>query len=145
MPPELNDRAADNCRPLLAIAEFTSPAWAERARKAAMMLHRDADQVDDSPGVMLLVDLHSIFQSVKRDKLSSDEIVKSLGDMEHRPWPEWRHGRPITTRQLAQILKPFRVGPKTVRLGANTPKGYERDQFVDAFARYCGAATAQQP
>ena len=33
--------------------------------------------------------------------------------MEDRPWPEWRKGNPISTRQLARMLKLFKVNPGT--------------------------------
>jgi len=38
---------------------------------------------------------------------------------------------------LATMLGGYGIKPKTVRLGAfETPKGYDRDQFKDAFSRY---------
>jgi len=46
-------------------------------------------------------------------------------------------GSGINQRQLAKLLKPFGIAPKSVRLGPrNTPKGYMAAQFEDAFARY---------
>lgn len=33
------------------------------------------------------------------------------------------------------MLRPFRVKPRTVRVGEHTPRGYRLDQFEDAFAR----------
>jgi putative DNA primase/helicase len=57
--------------------------------------------------------------------------------METRPWPEWKNGKPMTDRQLAKVLKPFRIIPGTIRLDTgSTPKGYYRSAFDDAFARY---------
>jgi putative DNA primase/helicase len=40
----LHDRAADNWRPLLAIADAAGGAWPERARKAALTLAAADDQ-----------------------------------------------------------------------------------------------------
>ena len=56
--------------------------------------------------------------------------------MEHRPWPEFSHGKPITKVQLARLLRAFGIVPGTVRRGDLTSKGYRRAQFNDAFASY---------
>src|SRR5437588_712897 len=72
--------------------------------------------------------------------------------MEERPWAEWRKGKPITPPQLASLLKPFGIEPRTIRFGEggkSSAKGYLREQFEDAFARYLPASspavTASQP
>ena len=52
---------------------------------------------------------------------------------------EFARGKPITPTQLARLLKPFDISPKTLRFGAeegDTAKGYRRDWFEDAFERY---------
>ena len=60
--------------------------------------------------------------------------------------PEFKRGKPITTRQLASLLAPFGVAPKVIRRGFGTIRGYEVSQFKDAFARYGGdrSVTATQ-
>jgi putative DNA primase/helicase len=67
--------------------------------------------------------------------------------MEDRPWPEWRHGKPITVRQVARLLKPFGITPGTIRTQDSTPKGYYLTAFDDAFSRYppISSATTPQP
>src|SRR5690606_20581979 len=70
----------------------------------------------------------------------SKEIVDHLGAMEDRPWPEWgRQQKPITTRQLARLLKPFGVEPRSIRTVDGTPKGYLLADLTDAFSRYLPA------
>lgn len=60
-----------------------------------------------------------------------------LAQMEDRPWPEWRNGRPITPRQLARLLDNFDIVPINIRLGAgSTPKGYHRKAFNECVKRY---------
>jgi len=57
-------------------------------------------------------------------------------------------GGAITQKQLAGLLRPYRIESKSVRLpDGRTPKGYDRPQFEDAFARYLPppAATPPQP
>ena len=58
--------------------------------------------------------------------------------MEERPWPEWRNGRPITQRQLARLLEPFGIKPKTIWIDDRSAKGYDIKWFEDVFARYLG-------
>jgi hypothetical protein len=53
-----------------------------------------------------------IFDALAVDRLSSIEITDALAQMEDRPWPEWKGGKPITPRQLAKLLEPFRRGPE---------------------------------
>ena len=86
---------------------------------------------------MLLADLQAVFADCGADRLPSFELCNALARMEHRPWPEWKAGKPITPRQLARLLAPHRVSPGTIRLDdGTTPKGYYLSAFADAFARY---------
>ena len=66
----------------------------------------------------------------------SEEIVEHLVGLEERSWSEWKHGRSLTTSQLAALLKPLGIRPKGFRVGDKTPRGYARSQFEDSFARY---------
>ncbi len=55
---------------------------------------------------------------------------------EDRPWVEYRHGKPITPRQIAELLEPFKIYPKNIAIGTTTPKGYMLKQFTEVFASY---------
>ncbi len=134
VPGGLNDRAADNWRPLLAIAVAAGGAWPELARKAIPALV-DPEDSDDASGIMLLDDLRVLF-AARGARLLSAVIAETLAGMEHRPWPEWHHEKPITPRQIAWLLRPFGIQPKTIRTANDRAKGYEVEQFADAFARY---------
>jgi hypothetical protein len=72
IPDELNDRAADNWRQLLAIADMAGKDWADRARSAAIAL---SDIEQDSYGELLLLDLKEIFGVRSVDRLRSIDIV----------------------------------------------------------------------
>jgi putative DNA primase/helicase len=139
MPANLRGRAADNWRPLIAIAEVAGDDWPEKARRAAELL--SAGRSEQSAGIMLLDDIRTLFSDRNADRLTSAEIVDVLGKREDRPWSEWRGDKPITTRQLARLLEPFGVRPTTIRTHAGTAKGYHHDDFADAFRRYPGAAS----
>lgn len=136
IPRSLRDRAADNWRPLLAIAETAGDDWPSRAAKAAETLSKLSRLNDESYGEMLLRDVGELFKTTGRDKLTTAEILLDLIGMDHRPWPEWKNGRPISDRQIALILQPFGISSKNIRLGAVQAKGYELSDFLDSFERY---------
>ena len=145
MPNELNDRAADDWRPLLAVADIAGGEWPERARAAAIALKRNNSD-DQSSGVMLLDDIRAILEETGVEKLATSTILEQLHAMEHRPWPEYHPGKPITDRQIAKLLGPFGISPSTIRLDdKSTPKGYRKSAFQDAFDRYLTAPSATPP
>jgi len=132
MPSGLHNRAADNWRPLLAIADLVGGEWPERARAAI----RSPGTEDDTTRVMLLADIRSVFAGRTIDRLPSADLVEALVAMEDRPWAEWRQGKPLTQNGLARLLKPFGITPTTVRVGTATPRGYAFAHLADAFERY---------
>jgi hypothetical protein len=136
IPPALHSRAADNWRALIAIADQAGGPWPERARTAAIYLSlRECE--DESVKEQLLFDIRDIFDAKRADRISSSLLVDYLVMNPDRPWAEWRHGRPMTQRSLARLLKDFQIFPKTIRLDKDkTIKGYELEQFHEAFKRY---------
>lgn len=136
MPGGLHDRACDNWRPLLAIADLAGGGWPERARAAALALSGGEEAEDQSVRTMLLADIKGVFEERDADRITSEDLARDLAGMEHRPWPEWKAGKPITPTQVARLLAPFGIKPKVMRFGDKTPAGYERSAFGDAFARY---------
>ena len=137
VPEMLNDRAADNWRPLCAIAEVAGGEWPERVKQAIAAL-AGTDRDDDAIGVMLLEDIRQIFEDDGSDKLFSENLVTALHTLEERPWSEWgQHQRkPMSKTQLAGLLRPFEIRSKDVRIGTEKAKGYTKDDFADAWARY---------
>lgn len=145
MPPTLRGRSADNWRHLLAIADVAGGRWPQRARLAAESLENAND--GEATGVVLLNDMAALFERRGAGRLSSEDVVEALSAMEDRPWPEYKGGRPLSKRQLANLLKGFGVEPRVIRMeSGSTPRGYVRDDFNDAFARYLPSqsATTQQ-
>lgn len=131
----LNDRAMDNWRPLVAVADVAGENWPKLARRASVILSGEGADDDDSTRVQLLRDLHAIFTRLGPEQ-HSEEIISELGAMEERPWPEWKNGKPITAAQLARLLKDYRIKPKQVWRHGKNQRGYSLDQFKDAFERY---------
>jgi putative DNA primase/helicase len=138
LPAALNDRAADNWEPLLAIAETAGGEWSERARRAIAQLE-GLRPAEDTAAVILLKDMHTLFVERKTDRLLSNELVEALRGMEDRPWPEWSKGKPLTVRQVAKLLAPFEIRPKTIRDGPERGKGYLLHDCAEIFSRYLGS------
>ena len=135
VPEGVFNRAADNWRPLLAIADAAGGNWPERARSTAVALA--AEYSDESRRVQLLSDIADAFEAKQTDRLSSDALTAHLIGLEDRSWAEWSKGRPLSKNQLARLMKPFGVSPGSIRLDdGRTPKGYYLSAFDDALARY---------
>lgn len=135
VPSELHDRAADNWRPLLAIAEVAGGDWPKRARQAALVLSGAVSE-DGDIGPELLADIYDVFKERGKAALASAALVDALVDMKERPWATYRRGNPLTAHQLARLLAPFDIRPKKIRFGERVAQGYAREQFKDAWRRY---------
>jgi putative DNA primase/helicase len=147
LPPGLNDRARDNWRPLLAIAEVAGGAWPEYTRKAAPILSGDVPDDEEGASVdhQLLADL-IVFYSQHQDdgnNTPSVELCEWLRGLEDRPWKTWgKDGRGMAPRHLAQRLRPFRIRPRTINTGEKQrPKGYVRAEILSVCARYLPSQT----
>lgn len=134
IPEGLNDRAQDNWRPLLAIADAAGGIWPDLARKVALILRGEGDA--DSIGATLLRDIRTIFDQTGSGYLSSEHLCRELSQMEAQPWGEWRHGKPITPAGVAKRLKAFGIKPTQTREGLERSRGYDRKAFQDAWERY---------
>jgi putative DNA primase/helicase len=134
IPDALNDRAADNWRPLFAIADLAGGTWPQEARQAALVLSGQSQ--DGAVGVEVLKDSRLAFG--KDEVIRSADLVARLTADPERPWAEWKHGRPLTQKQLAGLLAPFHI----VSINVNPPglpqgKGYRRADFEEAWRAYC--------
>jgi putative DNA primase/helicase len=139
MPEVLNDRAADNWRPLLAIADLAGGAWPEDARRAACLL--SGEEQDSAVNVELLRDIRIAFGD--EEVISSADLVGKLIADPERPWADWKHGRPLTQKQLGGLLRPFCITSETINLGGGQyAKGYRRVHFEEAWTAYCPGQNA---
>jgi len=137
VPAELQNREADNWRPLFAIADVVGGTWPERVRKVASSMSQARHGKDPDPGVMLLQDIFRL-QSKFSKRLPSAQLASALAGLEERPWSEWK-GKPITAKAISGLLAPFGIHPNEMRQGSQVLRGYEIGQFEDAFARYVEA------
>jgi len=146
----LSDRQNDIAEPLLAIAQLAGDEWLQKLTVALQTVLKAASVEDGSNGVTLLSDIRAVFDERRSDTVPSAVLADCLCKIEGRPWAEWFHGRGLSANNLARQLRKYSVHPQTIRVGAETPKGYRRADFEDLWSRYCPlppiqTATPQQP
>ena len=139
MPLSVTGRAADNWRPLLAIADVAGNDWPQKAREIAEVLR--AGQSESTAHIMVLEDIQKVFSHRGETNITTSVLIDALVAMDDRPWPEWK-GKPITPRQLARLLEAFEIAPKQLWTSGVNHRGYELSQFTDAFSRYLGDLSA---
>lgn len=140
LPDFLQNRAGDNWSPLFSIARAVGDGWPELVVEAANEFSGADQAADSGAGVDLLRDIRAAFEDAKRPlpgRVSTRDVIASLVGIEDGRWRDYSRGKDITPRQLAALLRPFLIKPKSIRPDDEKPcKGYTRDQFDDAFARY---------
>jgi hypothetical protein len=139
MPPEIQDRNADVWEPLLAVADLAGGEWPRLARRAAKAMIEAAKEAEPSFGVLLLTDLKTVFGI--DDKLPTERILTKLHEIEEAPWGDVR-GKPLDSRGLARLLRKYGIKSRVVRIGDATHRGYQREDFADAWSRYVPALPA---
>jgi Protein of unknown function (DUF3631) len=88
---------------------------------------------------MLLADVRLAFDTLKTDRLRSEQLVGHLNQLEGRSWADYRRGQGISKNWLARTLHTFGIKPEPEALhfpDGNRGRGYLRSRFDDAFARY---------
>ena len=129
----LSGRAADNWRPLIAIADLAGGEWPARARRIAQEL--GGGRTEQTAGSCCSkIEAHLRRPGV--DRLPSG-IGRKLSKMEDRPWPEWHQGKPITPRQIAKLLEPFSVTPGTIRTGQRNGQRLQIGRLQRRFCEVC--------
>jgi hypothetical protein len=78
----------------------------------------------------IIRDICAVFRDRDVDKIRSADLVQELGGRDRRRY------RNLTPKTLVRHLDPFEIRPQVIRLGNQTPRGYERYQFDDAMERY---------
>jgi Protein of unknown function (DUF3631) len=125
------------------VADLAGGDWPTRARAAALELNAARADADPSLGIALLRDLRTLFAirddvgevTGWHDQLATERLLELLHALEESPWGDLR-GKPLDARGLARRLRPYEVRPTTIRVGDATPKGYRREDLVDAWSRY---------
>jgi putative DNA primase/helicase len=136
MPGDFENRYGDNWRMQFAIADLAGEDWGEEARAAASEIEHASDNATGS--ARLLKAVKTILDEAENGDgaIGSQQLIDKLIADQTSEWAEWRHGKPISQRQLAALLKPFRIFPEQVRIGGQQVRGYQRERFNQAWDRY---------
>jgi hypothetical protein len=134
MPDQLNDRMQDCAGPLVAIADSSGGSWPDRARRA--LIEICAGKEDDSIGVKLLADIKATLEQHPVEKITSKDLLAALVGIEGSAWSEWKGGKPLTLKGLANLLRPFAIEAHSIRTAGGVLRGFEVSEFADAFRRY---------
>ena len=135
MPEELSDREQDNWASLFAIANCGGDECLSMARDAALFL-KGATQEPQSMSNNLLADIREVLDGHALLYISTVDLLGLLENDPEMGWDRYNRGSPLTARQLAKNLGAYGIRSKTVRVGTQTPKGYEVREFDEAFKRY---------
>jgi len=112
-------------------------------RLARVREKRD-DAASTSMGTELLADIREVLEQMTCHRIKTADLIAALCEDVEMPWATYNRGKAISPRQVATRLKGYGVHSKTIRLGAQTPKAYERAQFDEAFARYLSPPSAPE-
>ncbi len=133
LPGRLDDRAQDNWRPLIAIADLAGDVWPSIARQAAEQIGTRPTIEEPSAGILIL-------QAVRSWLVENDDThiaSKHLADL--AAGVDAVRGKPRSRMiQVARVLSGHGVDRGTFRVGAGTEKGFPRDALEDAVKRYLG-------
>jgi putative DNA primase/helicase len=140
VPQTLSDREQDNWEALLVIADLAGGKWPALARNTAIGLSKKHEA--KSFKAELLEDIRSVFEHKGIDRISSADLIFELCSDEEAAWKTYSRGKEISPKQLAGLLRGYGVISKSVRIGLSTPKGYEKEQFIEIWERYINTSYA---
>jgi hypothetical protein len=111
--------------------------WTKRAHRAALTLS-GVDLEEERPGILLLADIRAIFESEAGERIATKHLMERLlsDDFEEHPWQEWHSGRGLKATGVGRLLAPFKIRAKQLKIDGTNIRGYDLDQFRDAFGRY---------
>jgi hypothetical protein len=135
VPDTIDFRDRDNWRPLLRIAKAAGDDWFHRACTAATTINGTTVAIGDV--VPLLADIREAFSVNARDWLTTNELVNTMLALPE-PTADWTRayrGLPINEYFLRDQLKGVIDPPERERRRGKL-RGYQRNHFDDAFARY---------
>ncbi|UFQ16231.1 MULTISPECIES: DUF3631 domain-containing protein [Streptomyces] len=136
----VEDRAADTWEPLVIVADLAGGQWPALARAAcvAMTRHEVVQDEQTSLKTRLLRDIRRVFeQEGNKDALRTQDVLAALVQDAEAPWAEYGT-KGLNAHHLANLLRDFGISPGNQRFeNGRQAKAYARNQFLDAWARYC--------
>ena len=140
VPDELDDRAADSWEPLIALAGAAGDEWMARARHAAIVLSGAGEVEDDTLPIRLLAGIRAVFVDRAAERVPTSDLLEALRADDEAPWDDW-HGKGLRAEGLAYLLRPYGIRSHQMKIAGVNVRGFDRDQFTDAFDRYLPSAT----
>jgi hypothetical protein len=132
----LQDREAELWLPIFSVCRVAAPQRVEELRLIALRISHSKEADEPEKGVLLLQDIRTIFERNGEERISTSGLICALQTIEESPWATWGHGRGLDSRSLARLLRPFKISSQNVRLDERVVKGYERDDFREAWDTY---------
>ena len=136
----VEDRAADTWEPLVIVADLAGGHWPAQARAAclAMTRHEVVQDEQTSLKTRLLRDIRRAFeQEGNKEALRTQDLLAALVQDAEAPWAEYGT-KGLNAHHLANLLRDFGISPGNQRFeNGRQAKAYARNQFLDAWARYC--------
>ena len=120
---------------MLALADLAGGEWPGRAILAAGTLTEGANA---TRGVSeeLLTDVQTVLEGHEGKNILTRELLTALCNDDEAIWATYNRGHPLSPKQLANRLSAFGIKSRSVRDGFQNGKGYPKDDFKEAFARY---------
>ncbi|MGS2620151.1 DUF3631 domain-containing protein [Micromonospora sp. LZ34] len=136
----LQNREADLWEPLLILADAAGGEWPTRARKAAVSLTEAEDGIaEEDRSLDLLRDIKRLWPKEIGKHVpvvSTADLLDLLHGDDDSSWDQHEYGRPLTSRQLADLLRGYEIAPKTIKVNQVAFKGYRLEWFRGLSARY---------
>ncbi len=145
-PAALEDREAELWSPLFAVVTIADPSRLPELERIAKGLSGAKANENPSVGVRLLQDIRAIFDQAEDEFLPTQDLLKSLAQIEEAPWSEWKNGRSLTAKGLADLLSRYEIEPKKARHdGQAGVRGYYRQDFQETWESYIPAQDSLNP
>jgi hypothetical protein len=131
LPTGVRNRNRDKWVPLLTMGELAGGHWAQRARDACVALVALSGETVPSRGLDLLTDIRTIFDKLPGGVIFTVDLLAELVKID----PEWRS---LNGKRLAAMLRSYGITEthRDQRIGTVHRKGYRREYFEEAWARY---------
>jgi hypothetical protein len=121
--------------PLLAIADAAGGDWPGRAR-AALEVERGRIR-DPNLGEALLLDALQVITEAGATGLHTKDLIERLLPLEMRTWSAFGRRRvAIRDIEVADLLAPYGLKPKQLKIGAINRRGYRLEDIQAAIERY---------
>ncbi len=136
----VEDRAADTWEPLVIVADLAGGRWPAMARASCLAMTRH-EAVQDEQTTMktrLLRDIRRVFeQAGNPEALRSQDLLAALVQDAEAPWADYGT-KGLNAYHLSALLRDFDIRPANHRFEqGRQAKAYQRNRFLDAWARYC--------